>query len=62
MTEQAPVEERLRAVGDWLGASCVPRWRNIGFVFAGRVEKTRLILSGIGGKVEPGETFHGDAA
>jgi 8-oxo-dGTP pyrophosphatase MutT (NUDIX family) len=50
-------EEQLRAGGDWLGASCVARWRDSGFVFAARVEGTRLILSGVGGKVEPGETF-----
>ncbi len=53
----ATVEERLRADGDWLGASCVARWRDTGFLFAARVERTRLVLSGIGGKVEPGETF-----
>jgi 8-oxo-dGTP pyrophosphatase MutT (NUDIX family) len=58
MTDQATqLEERLRAAGDWLGASCVARWGDRGFVFAGRVEEPRLILSGIGGKVEPGETF-----
>jgi len=50
-------EERLRAAGDWLGASCVARWRDTGFVFAARVDGARLVLSGIGGKVEPGETF-----
>jgi len=57
MTEDPTLEERLHAAGDWLGASCVARWRDSGFVFAGRVEEARLILSGIGGKVEPGETF-----
>src|SRR6266508_937396 len=55
--QAATVEERLRADGDWLGASCVARWRDTGFLFAARVERTRLVLSGIGGKVEPGETF-----
>jgi 8-oxo-dGTP pyrophosphatase MutT (NUDIX family) len=58
MTEQMTgLEDRLRADGDWLGASCVARWRDYGFLFAGRVEGARLVLSGIGGKVEPGETF-----
>lgn len=57
MNDHVALEERLRAAGDWLGASCVPRWRDTGFLFAGRVEGSRLILSGIGGKVEPGETF-----
>jgi 8-oxo-dGTP pyrophosphatase MutT (NUDIX family) len=50
-------EQRLRSGGDWLGASCIPRWRDEGFLFAGQVDGTRLVLSGIGGKVEPGETF-----
>jgi 8-oxo-dGTP pyrophosphatase MutT (NUDIX family) len=50
-------EDRLRAAGDWLGASCVARWRDAGFLFAARVDGARLVLSGIGGKVEPGETF-----
>jgi 8-oxo-dGTP pyrophosphatase MutT (NUDIX family) len=50
-------EERLRAAGDWLGASCVARWRDAGFLFAARMDGARLVLSGIGGKVEPGETF-----
>jgi 8-oxo-dGTP pyrophosphatase MutT (NUDIX family) len=58
MTEQVTgLEDRLRANSDWLGASCVARWRDNGFLFAGRVEGARLVLSGIGGKVEPGETF-----
>lgn len=48
---------RLRAEGAWLGASCVARWREHGFLFAGRIEGGRLVLSGIGGKVEPGESF-----
>jgi 8-oxo-dGTP pyrophosphatase MutT (NUDIX family) len=50
-------EERLRAAGDWLAASCVARWRDAGFLFAARPDGPRLVLSGIGGKVEPGETF-----
>jgi 8-oxo-dGTP pyrophosphatase MutT (NUDIX family) len=50
-------EERLRAAGDWLGASCVARWRDAGFLFAARVDGARLVLSGIGGKVEAEETF-----
>jgi 8-oxo-dGTP pyrophosphatase MutT (NUDIX family) len=51
------VEERLRQRGDWLGASCVPRWADQGFLLAGEVRRGMLMLSGIGGKVEPGETF-----
>jgi NUDIX domain-containing protein len=47
--------------GDWLGASCVARYRDEGFVFAGAVRDDVLELSGIGGKVEPGERFR-DAA
>jgi 8-oxo-dGTP pyrophosphatase MutT (NUDIX family) len=50
-------EDRLRSAGDWLGASCVARWRDAGFLFAARIDGPRLVLSGIGGKVEPGETF-----
>jgi 8-oxo-dGTP pyrophosphatase MutT (NUDIX family) len=53
----AAFEDRLRAAGDWLGASCVARWRDAGFVFAGEVRDDALLLSGVGGKVEPGETF-----
>lgn len=53
----AGLEDCLRANSDWLGASCVPRWRDAGFVFAGEVEGDQLVLSGIGGKVEPDETF-----
>jgi 8-oxo-dGTP pyrophosphatase MutT (NUDIX family) len=56
MTDAA-FEERLRASGDWLGASCVPRLRDVGFVFAATLRDDALLLSGIGGKVEPGETF-----
>lgn len=55
------VEERLRARGDWLGASCIARYRDHGFVFAAALQDDTLVLSGIGGKVEPGETFR-DAA
>lgn len=51
------IEERLRARGDWLGASCVPRLRDSGMLLAGREEGDRLVLSGIGGKVEPRESF-----
>lgn len=55
------VEEFLRSRGDWLGASCVARYRDEGFLFAAAVRDTVLELSGIGGKVEPGERFR-DAA
>lgn len=51
------IEDRLRARGEWLGASCVPRWGTEGFLFAARVDGDALVLSGVGGKVEPGETF-----
>lgn len=51
------LEDSLRANGDWLGASCVARFGDLGFVLAGKVTNDTLILSGIGGKVEVGETF-----
>ena len=57
MAGPAVLEDRLRQRGDWLGASCVPRWGDSGFLFAGRIEREVLVLSGIGGKVEPGESF-----
>lgn len=57
---QAPLEDRLRQRGDWLGASCVARLRDDGFLFAGEIDGDALVLSGIGGKVEASESF--DAA
>lgn len=51
------LENSLRAAGDWLGTSMVVRWRDEGFLFAGKVKSDCLQLSGIGGKVEPGESF-----
>jgi 8-oxo-dGTP pyrophosphatase MutT (NUDIX family) len=57
VANQIVLEDRLRLRGDWLGASCVPRWGESGFLFAGRVEREVIVLSGIGGKVEPGESF-----
>lgn len=51
------LENNLRAAGDWLGAALVVRWQDAGFLFAGKVNSDRLQLSGIGGKVEPGESF-----
>ncbi|MFL6130965.1 MAG: NUDIX domain-containing protein [Mycobacteriales bacterium] len=51
------IERRLRDRGDWLGASCVCRYRDLGFLLAGHVRDGALLLSGIGGKVEPQETF-----
>jgi len=51
------VEQTLRERGDWLGASCVPQYRDRGLLFAGRISDGALVLTGIGGKVEPGETF-----
>lgn len=51
------IEDRLRARGDWLGASCVPRFRDLGMLFAARFEGEHVVLSGIGGKVEKDETF-----
>jgi 8-oxo-dGTP pyrophosphatase MutT (NUDIX family) len=50
-------EEARRRAGDWLGASCVPRFRDEGFLFAATRRGSVLRLSGIGGKVEVGETF-----
>jgi 8-oxo-dGTP pyrophosphatase MutT (NUDIX family) len=55
------IEETLRARGDWLGASCVAGYHDHGFVLAAAVAERELILSGIGGKVEPGETFRAAA-
>jgi 8-oxo-dGTP pyrophosphatase MutT (NUDIX family) len=55
------LEDRLRARGDWLGASCVPLLDGRRFVLAARIEGDAVQISGIGGKVEPGETFR-DAA
>jgi hypothetical protein len=63
--EQRPAPaaaERLPAAdlfppGDWLGASVVVRWREVGFLFAAAVRDETVELSGIGGKVEAGETF-----
>ena len=55
------LEERLRARGDWLGASCVPLVDETRFVFAARIDGDVVEISGVGGKVEPGETFR-DAA
>ena len=51
------IEQTLRERGDWLGASCVPQFRDRGLLFAGRISDGALVLTGIGGKVEPGETF-----
>lgn len=47
----------LFPAGDWLGASVVVRWRDAGFLFAAAVTDETVELSGIGGKVEAGETF-----
>jgi 8-oxo-dGTP pyrophosphatase MutT (NUDIX family) len=55
------IERILRERGDWLGASCVCRYRDLGFMLAGQVRRHALVLSGIGGKVEPGETFRAAA-
>jgi 8-oxo-dGTP pyrophosphatase MutT (NUDIX family) len=55
------IEERLRASGHWLGASCLCRYRDAGFVLAGGFTDGTLTLSGIGGKVRPGETFRAAA-
>lgn len=51
------IEPALRERGDWLGASCVARYRDEGFLFAAAIRGDVLELSGIGGKVEVGETF-----
>jgi len=56
------LEDQLRARGDWLGASCIPLYRDAGFVFAAHVDHGAVEISGIGGKVDPGETFAGAAA
>lgn len=49
--------DRLRRSGNWLGSSWLPRVRREGYAFAAHVEGGLLILSGIGGRVEPGESF-----
>jgi 8-oxo-dGTP pyrophosphatase MutT (NUDIX family) len=52
------LEEKLRGEGAWLGASCLPWLPGLGFVLAAEpVAGPGILLSGIGGKVEPGETF-----
>lgn len=50
-------EAALRREGHWLGASCLAGWADEGFVLAGRIDARALVVSGVGGKVEPGETF-----
>ena len=55
------IEEQLRNRGDWLGASCLCRYDDAGFVLAAELANGTLTLSGIGGKVEPGETFRAAA-
>jgi 8-oxo-dGTP pyrophosphatase MutT (NUDIX family) len=54
--EQVPAADLFPA-GDWLGASVVVKWRDVGFLFAAAVCDETVELSGIGGKVEAGETF-----
>lgn len=54
--ERVPAAD-LFPPGDWLGASVVVRWRDVGFLFAAAVRDETVELSGIGGKVEAGETF-----
>jgi 8-oxo-dGTP pyrophosphatase MutT (NUDIX family) len=54
--ERAPAADLFPAA-DWLGASVVVKWRDVGFLFAAVVRGETVELSGIGGKVEAGETF-----
>ena len=51
------IEETIRKRGDWLGTSSVVAFRDVGFLLAARISGTAVELSGIGGKVEEGETF-----
>lgn len=51
------IEESIRERGDWLGASSVVAFRDLGFLLAARISGTAAEISGIGGKVEEGETF-----
>ncbi len=52
------LEQELRDAGGWLGASCLPWLPGRGFVLAAQpTADSGIVLSGIGGKVEPGETF-----
>jgi 8-oxo-dGTP pyrophosphatase MutT (NUDIX family) len=54
----AGLEERLRGAGSWLGASCLPWLAGRGFLLAAQsAAGSGVVLGGIGGKVEPGETF-----
>jgi 8-oxo-dGTP pyrophosphatase MutT (NUDIX family) len=55
------LEDRLRTQGAWLGASCVPLFNGSHFVFAARIVGETVEISGVGGKVEPGETFRAAA-
>jgi 8-oxo-dGTP pyrophosphatase MutT (NUDIX family) len=53
-----PLEQELRDAGGWLGASCLPWLPGRGFILAAQPAAGRgIVLSGIGGKVKPGETF-----
>ena len=54
----AGLEEKLRGEGSWLGASCLPWLSGRGFLLAAQMAAgSGVVLGGIGGKVEPGETF-----
>jgi ADP-ribose pyrophosphatase YjhB (NUDIX family) len=49
--------QRLRAKGCWVGASWLPRMGDEGYLFGAGFDGSAVMLSAIGGKVEPGETF-----
>lgn len=49
--------DALRARGDWLGASWLVWLQGEGFLFGGQHQGGSLVISAIGGKIEPGESF-----
>ena len=50
-------EQELRDNGHWVAASCLATFGDEGFVLAARIDGRALVVSGVGGKVEDGETF-----
>jgi 8-oxo-dGTP pyrophosphatase MutT (NUDIX family) len=47
----------VRGEGAWLGASWLGRLRDEGFVFGAQLDGDALVVSAIGGKLDPGEGF-----
>ena len=49
--------QELRDNGHGVAASCLATFGDEGFVLAARIDGPALVVSGVGGKVEDGETF-----